>query len=144
MAAATNGVNNSWDLRFQHPLLSDIRVRSAIGYGIDRQHILTTLFSPRYKMATGPLASTALGYVDHSEAYRYDPTEAQRLLDDAGWVPGEDGIRTKGGNRLSLTVNWSPVQPRNREQSTVIQEQLRRIGIEINIAPGGHDSSGTG
>lgn len=136
VAAATNGVNNSWDLRFQHPLLSDIRVRRAIGYGIDRQHILTTLFSPRYKMATGPLASTALGYVDHSEAYRYDPTEAQRLLDDAGWVPGEDGIRTKDGNRLSLTVNWSPVQPRNREQSTVIQEQLRRIGIEINIFPG--------
>ncbi|WP_421083025.1 TIGR04028 family ABC transporter substrate-binding protein [Rothia nasimurium] len=136
VAAATNGVNNTWDLRFQHPILSDIRVRQAIRSGIDREHIVKTLFSPRYKLATGPLASGALGYVNHEGAFTYDPDQAVALLEEAGWVMGEDGIRTKDGQRLSLTVNWGAVQPRNREQSTVIQEQLRRIGIEINIFPG--------
>lgn len=136
VAAATNGVNNCWDLRFQHPILSDIRVRRAISLGIDREHIIKTIYSPRYKLATAPLASTALGYVNHSDAYRYDPDAATALLDEAGWLPAANGIRVKDGKRLALTVNWSAVQPRNREQSTVIQEQLRRIGIDISIFPG--------
>ncbi|MGV3017250.1 TIGR04028 family ABC transporter substrate-binding protein [Rothia sp. 88186D007BW] len=142
VAAATNGVNNCWDLRFQHPLLTDIRVRKAIALGIDRQQILTTLFSPRYTLATGPLARGAFGYVNHEGAYPYDPTQAAALLDEAGWVPGADGIRSKDGQRLELTVNWSAVQPRNREQSTVIQAQLKRIGIHISIFPGDRSAQG--
>lgn len=136
ISAPTNGVNNSLNFRFKHPYLSDIRVRQAIIAGIDREEILRILFSPSYPLATSSLSSTALGYKEQVGAYEYDPQRAQDLLAEAGWVPGDDGILVKDGERLSLTINEAVPQPRSREVVTMIQQQLREIGIEIHLNPG--------
>lgn len=136
VSAPTNGVNNSLNFRVKHPILSDIRVRQAIIAGIDREEILRILFSPSYPLATSSLSSTALGYKEQVGAYEYDPERAAQLLDDAGWTPGGDGIRVKDGERLSLTINEAVPQPRSREVITMIQEQLRGLGIEIHLNPG--------
>lgn len=135
-SASTNGVNNQLAFRFGHPILSDIRVRQAIIAGVDREEILHTLFSPSYPLATSGLARTALGYVEQRDAYTYDQDRAKHLLDEAGWTPGPDGIRTKDGQRLTLNVNEALPQPRSREVITKVQEQLARIGIEITLNPG--------
>ncbi|AKK07690.1 TIGR04028 family ABC transporter substrate-binding protein [Corynebacterium testudinoris] len=136
LSAGTNGVNNGLSLRFRHPLLEDIRVRQAIIAGVDREEIIRTLFSDSYPLATSSLASTALGYTDTSAAYIYDPQRATELLDAAGWTPGDDGIRVKDGHRLSLNVNHSLPQPRSQDVITKIQENLKRIGIEVTLQPG--------
>jgi peptide/nickel transport system substrate-binding protein len=131
LAAPTNGVTNSLSFRFAHAPLDDIAVRQAVIAGIDRQAIVDTLFTDSYPLATGILASTALGYTDTSEYYEYDPEQAAQLLDEAGWEPGSDGIREKDGERLSLTFNEALPQPRSREVVTLIQEQLGELGIEV-------------
>ncbi|MEJ6550401.1 TIGR04028 family ABC transporter substrate-binding protein [Corynebacterium sp. USCH3] len=136
LSAPTNGVNNQLAFRFRHPLLSDIRVRQAIIAGVDRDRILNSLFSDSYVKATSALASTADGYREQKDAYVFDPDRARDLLDEAGWVPGDDGIRVKDGERLSLTANDSEQQPRTREVITMVQEQLRAIGVEVNLYPG--------
>lgn len=133
---STNGVTNQLAFRFRDPRLSDIRVRQAIIAGIDRDEILETLFSDSYPKANSVLSSSALGYQDMSQYYVYDPDKAQRLLDEAGWVRGEDGIRSKDGQRLTLNINEALPQPRSREVITKVQEQLARIGIEITLNPG--------
>ncbi|UBH05903.1 ABC transporter substrate-binding protein [Leucobacter sp. Psy1] len=136
VAAATNGVNNGLNLRFGHPLLQDIKVRQAIIAGVDRQEIIDTLFTDSYPLATGVLAKTALGYTDTSSAYEYDPDRANELLDEAGWETGSDGIREKDGERLVLTFNEALPQPRSKEVVTLIQEQLAKVGIGVEIFPG--------
>lgn len=136
VAAPTSGVNNGLAFRFRHPLLQDIRVRQAIIHGVDRQRIITTLFSDSYPLATSSLAHTALGYEDQSAAYTYEPETSAALLDEAGWLPGPDGIRTKDGQRLEFTVNYAIVQPRSREVITAVQEDLAKLGIKINFYPG--------
>ena len=136
VAAATNGVNNGLNLRFGHPLLQDIKVRQAIIAGVDREAIVKTLFTDSYPLATGVLAKTALGYTDTSKFYEYDPARAEKLLDDAGWKPGSDGIREKDGKKLELTFNEALPQPRSKEVVTLIQEQLAKIGIGVKIFPG--------
>lgn len=136
LAASTRGMNNSLNFRFRDSRLSDINVRQAIVHGVDREDIVTTLFSESYPIATSPLAKQALGYKDVSAAYTYDPELSKKLLDEAGWVPGPDGIREKDGQRLSFNINYALVQPRSREVLTKVQEHLARIGIEINIYPG--------
>lgn len=136
LSAPTNGVNNQLALRFRHPLLSDIRVRQAIIAGVNRDRILDSLFSDSYTKATSSLASTAAGYREQEDAYVFDPERARDLLDEAGWVPGADGVRVKDGQRLSLTANDSAQQPRTREVVTMVQEQLRDIGVEVNLYPG--------
>jgi peptide/nickel transport system substrate-binding protein len=136
LSAPTNGINNQLAFRFRHPLLSDIRVRQAIIAGVNRDRILDALFSDSYIPATSALASTAAGYREQEGAYVHDPDRARDLLDEAGWVPGPDGVRVKDGRRLSLTANDSAQQPRTREVVTMVQEQLRDIGVEVHLYPG--------
>ena len=135
-AAATNGVNNGLNLRFRDPAFEDVRVRQALIAAIDRQAILDTLFTASYPLATGALATTALGYLDTSEHYAHDPEKATALLDEAGWALGADGIRTRDGAPLRLTVNEALPQPRSKEVITLIQEQLAGFGIEVHLLPG--------
>ncbi|APZ35342.1 ABC transporter substrate binding protein [Microbacterium aurum] len=136
VAASTNGVNNGLSFRFREPRLSDIRVRQAIIAGIDRQQIVDTLFTENYPLATGALAKTALGYVDTSSYYAYDPDKASELLDEAGWTLGSDGVREKDGQKLALTFNEALPQPRSKEVVTLIQEQLGKIGIDVELYAG--------
>ncbi|PAK95444.1 TIGR04028 family ABC transporter substrate-binding protein [Brevibacterium casei] len=135
-AKATNGINNSINFRFRTDLLSDIRVRQALIAAIDRQEIVDKLFTPNYPLATGLLAKGAMGYKDQSGSWVYDPAEAARLLDEAGWVLGENGYRVKDGQVLALTVNTALPQPRSNEVQTLIQQQLRRVGVRLSINPG--------
>ncbi|WP_067244171.1 TIGR04028 family ABC transporter substrate-binding protein [Microbacterium resistens] len=135
-AATTNGVNNGFSFRFRNPVLSDIRVRQAIIAGVDREAIVETLFTDSYPLATGALARTALGYVDTSEYYAYDPKRAAALLDEAGWKAGADGVRVKDGVRLSLTFNEALPQPRSKEVVTLVQEQLGELGIDVQLFAG--------
>lgn len=136
LAASTNGVNNGLNFRFTNPLLDDIRVRQAIIAGIDRETIVETLFTESYPLATGALAKSALGYVDTSEFYAYDTNKAAKLLADAGWKAGSDGILEKDGERLTLTFNEALPQPRSKDVVTLIQEQLGELGIQVELFSG--------
>lgn len=136
ISAGTNGVNNSLALRFDHPLLQDIRVRQAIIHGIDREEIIRILLSDSYPLASSPLASTALGYTEEHNAYAFDLERSRQLLDDAGWIPGPDGIRSKDGERLKLAVNHALPQPRSKEIITMIQSDLLDLGIELEMVAG--------
>ncbi|MEX3505198.1 TIGR04028 family ABC transporter substrate-binding protein [Corynebacterium sp. LK2510] len=137
----TNSMNNQLALRFNHPLLQDIRVRRALFHGINREEILRVLFSPSYPLATSTVAASGLGYkAQDPSAYVFDPDQARHLLAEAGWTPGPDGIVQKDGERLSLRVNIAGPQPRSREVQTMIQDQLRAIGVELVINSGDNAS----
>lgn len=142
VAHGTNGVTNQLAFRFRHPLLQDIRVRQALMKAVDREEIMRTLFSESYPLATSALARTARGYKEQPP-YPYDQEESRRLLDAAGWRPGPDGIRVKDGHRLSFTVNEAVPQPRSKEVITKVQEQLRRVGVEISLNPGDQTTQNT-
>ena len=135
-AAATNGVTNSLGFRFTHPLLNDVKVREALIAGINRKAIVKQLFSDNYPLATGILAKSALGYTDTSSYYKYDPAQAAKLLDEAGFKIGADGIREKDGQQLVLTFNEALPQPRSKEVVTMIQEQLGKLGVKVEIFSG--------
>ncbi|MFC5928851.1 TIGR04028 family ABC transporter substrate-binding protein [Cryobacterium melibiosiphilum] len=132
-AAQTNGVNNSLNLRFREPELQDIRVRQAIIAAVDRDAIVDSLFSDNYPVATSILSQTALGYLDTSEYFQYDPAKAAALLDQAGFTEGSDGIRVKDGLRLSITASEAGPQPRSFDVLTLVAQQLAEVGIELKI-----------
>ncbi|OFQ45372.1 TIGR04028 family ABC transporter substrate-binding protein [Corynebacterium sp. HMSC076D02] len=132
----TNAINNQLGFRFNHRFLRDKRVREAIIHGIDREEIIRVLFSESYPLAKSSVAETGLGFKDQSSAYTFDPEESKRLLDEAGWKPGPDGIRVKDGQRLVLRSNTALPQPRSKEVMTMVQDQLGALGIAIEINPG--------
>ena len=134
-AEATRGVNDSLSFRPDNPLVSDVRVRKALLLATNRQQIVDTLFSANYPVATSVIAATALGYVPLKNLLTYDPQQAKKLLDEAGWIAGSNGIRQKNGVPLSLSVYVSLPQPQNQQVLQLIARQWREVGVILNVRP---------
>lgn len=132
-APSTRGVNNSFSLHPDNPLLGDIKVRKALLHAVDTQEVVDTIFSPNYLKATAVVSSKALGYKDQSAKLTYDPELSNKLLDEAGWVPAADGIRVKDGKKLSLDVYESLAQPQSKKTLELVSQQLNKIGATLNI-----------
>jgi peptide/nickel transport system substrate-binding protein len=115
--------------RESSPLASDEAVRVGISKGIDRQQIVDTLLTERDQAASGVLSHSTPLFEDLGDALAYDPEGAEQLLDDAGWVVGDDGIREKDGQPLSTTVTfWQDPAPLQ-----LVQQQLRQIGVDLQL-----------
>ncbi|MEI7064509.1 TIGR04028 family ABC transporter substrate-binding protein [Dickeya chrysanthemi] len=135
-AAPTRGVNNSVNFRPDNPLVADIRVRQALRYATNPKEIIQTLYSDNYPQATSVLAKTAAGYVNLSDKLTFDPVAAARLLDDAGWKTGAQGVRQKDGQPLVLTAYESPPQPQNKEMLQLVAQQWAKVGVKLNVLAG--------
>jgi peptide/nickel transport system substrate-binding protein len=115
--------------RESSPLASDEAVRVGISKGIDRQQIVDTVLTERDQAASGVLSHSTPLFEDLGDALAYDPEGAEQLLDDAGWVVGDDGIREKDGQPLSTTVTfWQDPAPLE-----LVQQQLRQIGVDLQL-----------
>ncbi len=131
--APTNGVNPQFALRWTNPLLADLRVRQALQKATDTEAIIGTIYQGKFERATSVLSQGATGYVDLSDSLEYDPEAAAELLDEAGWVPGADGIREKDGQRLELETWVSAVFPLNQQLDELVAEQWEEVGVKLNI-----------
>jgi peptide/nickel transport system substrate-binding protein len=111
-----------------HPALQDVRVRQAIRYAIDREgltgELLAGASSPTDSIySRSPFEDTELGVTE------YNPEEANRLLDEAGWVDSDgDGVRDKDGVKLELRYSTTTAGWRMNIQA-VVQQDLAEVGI---------------
>lgn len=114
-------------------LFSDPRIRRALLLGIDRATLVEKVWGDRAQVAEGlqPPASWAAGEPPVRD--RYDPAEAQGLLDEAGWVPGDDGIRVQGGQRLRFRLLATGSDPSRHAIAELLQQQWRAIGVEVEL-----------
>jgi peptide/nickel transport system substrate-binding protein len=135
-AAPTRGVNDSVAFRPDNPLVSDLRVRQALLHATDSKQIVDTLFSVNYPQAKSVIASSAAGFVDLSAKLKFDPELANRLLDEAGWKKGSDGLREKGGKKLLLNIYESLPQPQNKAVLQLVSQQWGNVGARLNILAG--------
>ncbi|MER6135562.1 ABC transporter substrate-binding protein [Streptomyces sp. NPDC001815] len=119
------GLNNS------RPALKDAKVRQAIQIAIDRQQIVDAVFPTGTKAATSILAHTTPDYADLGPDLAFDAAKSKSLLDAAGWKTGSDGIRSKNGTKLRLTVKWFPNSATNQPALELIQQQLKAVGADV-------------
>ncbi len=111
------------------PVVADRRVRQAIGFATNRDAIVKYLRRDLAHLATGLLPPQAWAYEPDIFTFSYDPEKAKRLLDEAGYRdPDGDGPLPR--LRLSLKVSTNEEV---RLQSTVIQQDLRRVGIDLDV-----------
>ena len=88
--------------------LNDVRVRKAILHGFNRAGLVKGVYRSYVVPTEGPLSPSTWAYTKKVEGlYRYDPSKAKRLLDEAGWAPGPDGTRLKAGKALALRLRRS-------------------------------------
>jgi peptide/nickel transport system substrate-binding protein len=123
----------------QSGFLTDKNVRRALVHAVNRDDLVGALLSSKAEASTGVLVDSVPGYVDLSKEIAYDPTEAGRLLDEAGWAEkGGDGIRVKDGKPLVVTLT---LHSNNRDKGEFIQQQLKDIGVDLQLTtvPDGAD-----
>jgi peptide/nickel transport system substrate-binding protein len=110
-------------------------VRRAIEYGVDREGLNKSVFQGLNKVAWSPLMRPTFGYDPATEkVYSFDPTKAKQTLEEAGWRVGSDGIREKGGQKL--TIDFPIIgRPRDRAMAESVQASLREIGMDVKVSP---------
>lgn len=119
-----------------HDILSDERVRRAVAIGIDRKKLVDNVLDGLATTDQTMIPPNALDqHADKIEGFEFDPDRAKRLLDEAGWVPGPDGVRAKGGRPLKLTLTYGFGGAEiYKPTPTFLQSELKNLGIAIDIA----------
>lgn len=130
------GIPMGLRINHSHELLEDDAVREAISLAINREEIADAVYPEGTPAATSVLSSTTPDHTDLSEKLAYDPEQAEQLLADAGFEPGDDGILERDGERAEFTVLWFNVASTNSAAVELVQQQLADIGIDISLEEG--------
>ncbi len=120
--------------RNDHPLFKDRRVRRALTLAIDRRALLGVLrLPPTLPIVDGIPTGEQLRRREYSDPLPYDSGRARALLEETGWRDTDgDGIRERDGRPFRFTA-IARGEPGYQRIAIFVQEQLRRIGVRMEI-----------
>ncbi len=125
---------NHFPLNNQSPILSDVNVRRAMMFAIDRQVIVDEIFLGAAQIATSNLSPAVVTYYNpNTTQYTYDPDQAASLLETAGWVQGDGDWREKDGQELGFTISIPSGDSTRRSEAEVVQQYLQDVGINAQL-----------
>lgn len=116
-----------------NPLFSDKRIRKAISHSINKKEIIAGVLLGYGTPCTGPFPPESWAFNPAVKDYEYNPDIAIKSLSEAGWRKNAEGIMEKNGKTLSFTVLVNQGNEARLKTAQIIKEQLKRIGIEMNI-----------
>jgi peptide/nickel transport system substrate-binding protein len=132
--------SNYGAFRIVDPVVADKDVRLALQKGIDRDALVKTVLTDSYQPAASIFGHDFPdgGFLDLSDEISYDPDEANRLLDQAGWTGRDsEGFRTKDGQRLSVTIAASAQSVAIKPAFEFIENEWRQeLGVELTNLTG--------
>jgi len=134
---AASGYSEIWLMNVNpktaHPAFQDEKVRMAVVMGVDRNKITKDLLYGLTKPLVGWWDGTPYGDDPELKEIPYDPEGAKKLLDEAGWKVGKDGIREKGGKKLEIRFATTTREVRKNVQ-VITQQSLANIGIKVVLS----------
>jgi peptide/nickel transport system substrate-binding protein len=131
LRGATRGAPFSFIFNVEN--VPDVRVRQAFAHATDKQRLMDTVFQGQYQAATAVVTQSTPGFPGY-EFYPFDPDRARALLDEAGWLVGDDGKRYKDGEQLVLDW-WNMTDfPVYDEMAPFLQAQYATLlGVDVNL-----------
>ena len=121
------------------PVTADLAVRRAINIGVDREEMIRNVLNgygtPAYSVCD------KLPWYNPASEVAYDPEEAVRLLEEAGWVLGDDGVRVKDGVRAELNILYSTGDSVRQALAADLSNQLAELGIACTTEGVGWDTA---
>lgn len=116
-----------------HPFLKDPAVRRALSMAIDRQIIVDSVYGAAGRATCNILPAPELyASTNVNWCLKQDIDGANKLLDDAGWKRGSDGVRAKDGVRLSVLYQTSTNSVRQATQA-LVKDMWSKIGVETEL-----------
>lgn len=116
-----------------HPFLTDRRVRQALAMAIDQEILVEIGYGHTGAVTCSPIPAPAAIVPESTKGCEVQDIEgAKALLEEAGWVLGNDGVRSKDGVRLSVLYQTSTNAVRQNFQA-LVQEWWQEIGVEVEL-----------
>lgn len=115
------------------PAFADVRVRQALAHAVDRDLLVRTILDGQVEVVNGPIQPLSPAYEPKVATYAFDPTKARALLDEAGWVPGPDGIRVKNGTRLAFTLITQSGFAIRENVSQALEQAFKAVGVGMTV-----------
>ncbi|HEY7567120.1 MAG TPA: peptide ABC transporter substrate-binding protein [Gemmatimonadaceae bacterium] len=112
----------------------DKNVRRALLHAIDREAIARTILDSLAPVADGPIQPMSWAFTDSIRTYPFNPQEARRLLDGAGWRDANgDGVREKDGKPFSFTLMTQAGFVIRENVAQALQRMWRDVGVDTRI-----------
>jgi peptide/nickel transport system substrate-binding protein len=118
--------------RGPHPILADRAVRRALTLAVERPALVKAVLGDAV-VPPGPISRATWIWNDSVRVLGYEPAQANRLLDSAGWTRGSDGIRRKGSTKLALDILVPSTSGVRRQLAEGIQQQWKAVGVAATI-----------
>ncbi|MGH0589460.1 ABC transporter substrate-binding protein [Bacillus mycoides] len=120
-------------MNYKKSYFKDKRVRQAFIYGLERQKVIDTYFQGYASLVNVPITPVSWAYTEEGiNKYEYNLEKAKKLLDEAGWKAGSDGIREKDGQKLKVSYFASFASKINDVMIPVMKEDYKKIGVDFN------------
>ncbi|ANE47613.1 hypothetical protein SY83_16470 [Paenibacillus swuensis] len=114
-----------------NPIFADAKVRQALAYGLDRQSIVSKILLGKAYQASGPLHPKIPQNNPSVKPYEFDVERAKKLLDEAGWKVGSDGIREKNGKKFEIEVAYNAGNVIREKVSQLAQQNWKKLGVKV-------------
>ncbi|WLW50097.1 ABC transporter substrate-binding protein [Streptomyces sp. YU58] len=108
----------------------DRAIRRALDAAVDREAMVDTILDGAGRPAYGPLPSDDPWFAQGIERDR-DLDQAKRLLDQAGWKPGADGVRARNGTRAAFTLLYPSGDKVRQEHALAYASDAKKAGIDV-------------
>ncbi len=123
----SNGVSRI-EFNLERPFFKDIRVRQAFAHVIDRKVILNTINYGYGAAIPGPInPNLAKWYDGDLKTYPIDLAAAEKLLDEAGYPRGSDGVR------IRINLDYVPSGETYPRGSEYIRQALAKVGVDATV-----------
>ena len=128
----------SWlNLSRDNPWFGDVKVRRALLHAIDREAMVQNLFKGEKIVSHVPLSRVRKSYkqaLGTATLYKYDPETAKRLLAEAGWKPGSDGMLVNAkGERMEFEFRVTAERRDHEQAQAIIADYWKKVGVRTNI-----------
>ena len=120
------------NLNFDRPVFKDKAVRQALTYGLDRQKITDTVYGKYAQVINVSQAKASWAYSEPDNKYEFDIEKAKKILDDAGWKEGSDGIREKDGVKLAVHYTGTTGSKTAQAILAVAPENWKQLGVDFS------------
>lgn len=131
---AGTGTFESFGLNMMRPQFQDLAVRQALYAAIDKTSIIDALYYGIPRPTETYMPQQSAYYNDALPKHEFNIAAANKLLDDAGWKKGADGIREKGGVKLSFTNSTTAGNHLREQVQQFLQQSFKDIGVEMKIS----------
>jgi peptide/nickel transport system substrate-binding protein len=115
------------------PPFDDVRVRRALAYAIDWKRVNDDAYLGVDVPGMTDQSPAMWSYDPHVLPYPHDPAQAKRLLAEAGWTPGPDGVLVRNGQRFTADITTVIGNGTRLKAEELIQQDLRDVGVELGV-----------